>query len=152
MRPRFVKGIFGNRDWLMVFKQGRECLSSLWQGWGDWFRDENMYACGSKNLFSSLVIALCLCLALTISSKICNVTQKVAPSCLLPVFLACCSLSSIHGDPLRVPQTHPVLCHLRVLTSAWHTAAHGPNLACCLFLDVLEVKNGFYIFKWLKKN
>lgn len=28
----------------------------------------------------------------------------------------------------------------------------GPNLARCLVLSDLQAKNGFYVFKWLKKN
>lgn len=30
--------------------------------------------------------------------------------------------------------------------------ARGPNLVRHLFLNSLRGKNGFYIFKWLKKN
>lgn len=30
--------------------------------------------------------------------------------------------------------------------------AHGPNLACHLFLYSLQAKDGFYHFKWLKKS
>lgn len=32
------------------------------------------------------------------------------------------------------------------------TTAHRPNSTQCLFLHSLLAKNGYYIFKWLKKN
>jgi len=41
---------------------------------------------------------------------------------------------------------------MAIWISSWQTPAHGPNLACHLVLNGLQVENGFYIFRWLKEK